>query len=118
MAIDLSTLTVEELNELSFAAQARAQKVQAEEQRLEAEEENARDLRIANSVQVLTNLIGPAGAPPYNPGGTVPPSIRGMLAYTPEQFATYSGIAIQMLFQGLEVLSVTTRDIAEVLAEK
>jgi len=118
MAVDISNLTAEELQALAVAAQERAQQLQAEKEHALQQEEAARDIRIANSVQVLTNLIGPVNAPPYNPGGTEPPSIRGMLAYTPEQFAAYSGIAIQMLFQGLEVLSVTTRDIAEVLGEE
>jgi len=115
MAIDISNLSPEELQALATAAQERIQVALNERYLKELEEEESRKERVAGAITRLTNLLGPEGAPPYVPGGEVPPSIRGLLAYPPEIMAQNSGIALQMLFQGLEELTITTRDLAGIM---
>lgn len=115
MAIDISNLSIEELQALAIQAQQQAQQKLTQQQLEELEEVEGRKERISHAEAELTALLGPEGAPPYVPGGPVGPSIRGLLAYSPADLAANSGIAITMLFQGLEKLTLITRDIAVAL---
>jgi hypothetical protein len=116
MAIDITKLTEQELQQLSYEATARAAQIRAAQEQAELEAQAGRTERINGAVTQLTALLGPEGAPPYDPSGSAPPSIRGLLAYPPEVMAQNSGIALQMLFQGLEALTITTRDLAGVMS--
>lgn len=116
MALDLTKLSIEELQALAAQAQAQANTLAAQKQLEELEESEARKERTANAVASLTALLGPEDAPPYVPGGEAPPSIRGLLAYPPEILAENAGIALQMLYQGLEALTITTRDLAGIIS--
>lgn len=117
MAVDLSTLSIEELQALSYQASAEAAQRRAEEEQAELEEQADRNQRISNAVSRLTNLLGPADSPLYIPGGAIPATIRSLVKHTPANLAANSGIALQLILQGMEELTVTTRDIATLMAE-
>ena len=116
MAIDLSGLTAEELLALANQSTAAAAQKKAAEELAELEESEGRRIRISEAVSDLTALIGPENSPPYIPGGETGPSIRGLLAYSAEDMAANAGIALRFLYEGLEQLALTTKDIAESLS--
>lgn len=76
-----------------------------------------RKTRITGAVGTLQALLGPEGAPPYDPAGTTPPTIRSVGAHTPDVLATHSGLALDLILSGLEVLTATVLDLARVVAE-
>lgn len=115
MAVDLDKMSIEELNQLAAEAQAKAQQLATVKELEELEAVEARKERISGAVNRLTNLLGPENAPPYVPGGDEDPSIRSLLAYPPEVMADNSGLALKLLYQGLEELTITTRDLAGVM---
>ena len=117
MAVDLSTLTVEELRLLALQADALASQLAAQEALEELEAGEARKQRITDAIDSLSTLLGPEDSPLYIPGGSVPASIRSLVGHTPENLAANSGIALQLILQGMEELAITTRDIATLMAE-
>ena len=117
MAVDLSTLTIEELQALAYQASAAAAQRLVEEEQAELEAGEARKQRINDAIDSLSTLLGPEDSPLYIPGGSVPASIRSLVGHTPENLAANSGIALQLILQGMEELAITTRDIATLMAE-
>lgn len=103
---DISNLSAAELSELS-------QQVAVLHKQTEAAEESLRTLRreqIQESIVSLENLLGVQGGPANLT------SIRGVLQFTDAQMAANSGLAFRLAFQGLEILTKTTLDIARVTA--
>lgn len=117
MAIDLSTLTIEELQALSYQATVAAADRKAQEEQAELEEKADRNERIATAVTRLTSLLGPEDSPLYIPGGSVPASIRSLVDHTPANLASNAGTALKLILQGMEELAITTRDIATLMVE-
>lgn len=117
MAVDLSNLSVEELRLLSLQADALASQLAAQEQLEELEAGEARKQRITDAIDSLSNLLGPEDSPLYIPGGAIPASIRSLMGHTPTDLAANSGLALQLILQGMEELATTTRDIATLMAE-
>ena len=117
MAVDLSSLTIEELQALAYQASAAAAQRLVEEEQADLEDREARNARIGTAVDRLTNLLGPEDSPLYIPGGSVPASIRSLVGHTPANLADNSGIALQLILQGMEELTITTRDIATLMVE-
>ena len=118
MAINLDNMTVDQLKELAAVAAAKAEQLVTLEELAQLEEVQGRRQRVAQAEANLTALLGPENSPPYVPGGDVAPSIRGLLAYPPEIMAENAGIALQMLFQGLEQLAINQRDLANIVSSE
>lgn len=108
MSIDYSAMTLSEIGQiLTEASEAyRAREVS------DALSDQQRRQRIAQAVDSLTALLGPAD--PQTPGLG---SIREMRAYPPEMLQEHAGIAIAKLLEGLEILTATTRDLASVVGQ-
>lgn len=109
MSIDYSAMTLSEIGQiLTEASEAyRAREVS------DALSDQQRRQRIAQAVDSLTALLGPAD--PQTPGLG---SIREMRAYPPEMLQEHAGIAIAKLLEGLEILTATVRDVARVVGEE
>lgn len=115
MSVNLNTLSIEELQELALQAQAKAEQLRTQQQLDELEESEGRKIRISEAVDKLTTLLGPEDTTPYDPAGSTAPSIRSLLVHPKEVLAQNSGLALQLIFQGLEEITITTRDLAEVM---
>lgn len=107
MAIpDISNLTATELSLLS-------QQVAVLHKQTEAAEETLRETRrqqIQAAIASLDALLGPVGGP------ATLTSIRGVQAFTDAQMAANAGLAFRLVFQGMEILTKTTLDLAKVTA--
>ena len=85
-------------------------RIQDDAARREAERQNKVDdvtASITQSIQTLTNLLGPES--PEAPGTS---SIREIRLYPTEVMAENAGLALSLVFEGLEILATTMRDIA------
>ena len=65
---------------------------------------------IDDAVGQITTLLGPEGAAPYNPGGTAAPTIRSVAAHDAATLAQHSGVALDLILDGMEILAAATLD--------
>ena len=65
---------------------------------------------IDDAVGQITTLLGPEGAAPYNPGGTAAPTIRSVAAHDAATLARHSGVALDLILDGMEILAAATLD--------
>ena len=109
MSIDYSALTLSEISQiLTEASEAyRAREVS------DALSDQQRRQRIAQAVDSLTNLLGPAN--PQAPGQG---SIREMRLYPDADLHQHAGLAIRLVLEGMEILTATARDGARVVGEE
>lgn len=113
---DITTLTLEELQQLAIAA---AQAIAAR-QEVERTEDEARRAAIGDAITALSALLGPEDAPP----GTG--SIRAVRAFDAADIAAgkprgttmaeNSGLALSLLYEGMDALTATVLNISRVLA--
>ena len=80
--------------------------------RLEADRDAyaARFASIDDAVGQITNLLGPVDAAPYVPGGDVAATIRSVAAHDAATLAQHSGVALDLILDGMEVLAAATLD--------
>lgn len=108
MAIpDLTTYSIEELLQISAMAQQEYTDRKAQEQLDRESEKEA----ISNAVATLTNLLGDSS----ETAGTG--SIRAIRKYDEATLAANSGLALSLIFEGLEILTMTTLNLANVVGE-
>ena len=105
---DISELTLEELTELIRIASLRYEQTKADR----AEDIEARKVSIEQAIVDLQTLLGPVGSGP----GTE--TIRGILQFTDAQMVENAGLAFRRIFQGLEILTDTTLDVAMVVRNR
>ena len=70
----------------------------------------ARFDNIDDAVGQITTLLGPVDAAPYNPGGTAAPTIRSVAAHDAATLAQHSGVALDLILDGMEILAAATLD--------
>ena len=110
MTCDVSTITYrEELEAIIRAAYARDLELQQQQ----ADSDAQRRQRIAQAVDSLTALLGPAN--PQTPGLG---SIREMRLYQDADLQQHAGLAIRLVLEGMEILTATARDVARVVGEE
>ena len=80
--------------------------------RLEADREEyaARFVSIDDAVGQITNLLGPVDAAPYVPGGDVAATIRSVATHDAATLAQHSGVALDLILDGMEILATATLD--------
>ena len=98
-------VTLDELREQAIEAN---QAYQAAEQ-ADRDAYAARFDNIDDAVGQITTLLGPEGAAPYNPGGTAP-TIRSVAAHDAATLAQHSGVALDLILDGMEILAAATLD--------
>jgi hypothetical protein len=76
-----------------------------------------RIVNIEVAIQRLDQLLGPENAAPYQPGRDIAPTIRSVSAHDDATLAQHAGLALSLILDGLAELTVTTRDIAAVVAD-
>lgn len=103
---DISSLTTAELAELSRLVALRHAETLADDRTLDEQRRAA----IGEAIATLTTLLGPENATANLN------NIRGVLQFTNEQMAANSGIAFRLIFQGMQILTETTLEVAKVLA--
>lgn len=116
--MDIETLTQEELAQLATQIYERQQALLLEAQ----DEQTARTGRIEDSIQALESLLGPIDGEPgidnirairkYDAldEAADPPRPRGT------SLAENAGLALSLLFEGLEINTAVVRDIATTIA--
>ena len=70
----------------------------------------ARFSNIDAAVGAIEALLGPKDGPAYIPGGTIPATIRSVGAHDPATLAQHSGLALDLILAGMEVLAAATLD--------
>lgn len=76
--------------------------------------ENMR-IYVHSAISTMKTLLGPENAPSPSmddllAGNT---SIRGLLNFTPEEIQSHSGLAVTLILKGLEILTETQINLAE-----
>lgn len=88
------------------------------QQRQQEEVNRHNDMRaeIFQAIGTLTSLLGPEDPPRPTMENLVVGnvSIREVLTFTPEELQAHSGLAIQLVLRGMEVLTATEIALAEV----
>lgn len=70
----------------------------------------ARFDNIDDAVGHITTLLGPEDAAPYVPGGDVAATIRSVAAHDAATLAQHSGLALDLILDGMEILAAATLD--------
>jgi hypothetical protein len=104
---DIANLSKDELTELITTANLAYQKTLVEDKVSVAEKK----IEIGEAIAELQALLGPEGASPSLN------SIRGVLGFTDQQLAENSGLAFRLILLGMEQLTKTTLDLAEVISK-
>ena len=86
---------------------------------LQAEQDRAqaRVASIETAVARLDTLLGSEDAPAYDPRGSATATIRAMAKHEPAALGQNAGLALDLILNALAELTVTTRDIAVVVAD-
>lgn len=105
---DITNLSLDELSELIQTAALARQQAEADL----VQDRETRKTSISNAIADLQALLGPVGSTPNLT------SIRGVLGYTDAQMAANSGLAFRLAFQGMEKLTKTVLDLANVVANR
>lgn len=82
-------------------------------QQAAADTDAARRARIGAAVKSLTALLGPD-----QPSAAGQGSIREMRLYPDAVLQQHAGLAIRLVLEGMEILTVTARDVARVVGEE
>jgi len=106
--MDITALSKEEIEELIRQADQRLAQFRLDEHNAQ----NARTIRIEDSITALDGLLGPEGAKPGID------SIRAVLGFDGKTMVANAAIALPLAFQGLEILTKVVRDIATTIANK
>ena len=79
---------------------------------LQAEQDRAqaRVASIETAVARLDTLLGAENAPAYDPRGSAPATIRAMAKHEPAALAQHSGVALDLILDGMEILAAATLD--------
>lgn len=112
---DITTLTLEELQQLIVAATD----VLRARQDAERSEEEQRRVAIGDAIATLEALLGPEGSPPYDPATGAHETINGVLAHDTEDHAVLAqnaGLALSLILRALKVDVGTGLNIARVIA--
>lgn len=107
MSIDISALSLDELKQLAAEVALAFETAKANKE----ESITARKQEVQEAISVLENLLGEEGASPNLD------NIRGVLGFTDEQMAENSGLALRLVFQGMEILTKATLNLAYVISK-
>ena len=111
--MDMEQMTEKELQELVEQAMTAMTAARQREQQARIE----RRARLGVAIEQLKALLGPEGSPPYDPGSTQGPTIRGLQAHTEETLGAHAGLVLDLVLSGLEVIVTTERELAKIQLE-